>query len=302
MGRKNRRQRVHPTRIAWPAVHCQPGKPVFLSFLLLLMSAILHGGCSQNEDGVILPGERIAVLGELPVAKTIAEEPLLAFQLPRAQKLASWPQTDRNASHAPGHILLNAEFTRQWSRDIGSGFDSRTGVRLRSQPIIAENKIFTLDIAGDVSAVSAENGQLLWQISLSEQVDYDVVGFGGGLAYDHGRLFVTSGYGVVSAISPGDGQILWSNLLETPFRAPPTVAGKQVYAINHANRMYVFDTESGALLWDYQAIAGNISLAKAAAPAVQGELVVAPFSSGEIIALQSGNGAFLWAETLNRTG
>ena len=53
--------------------------------------------------------------------------------------------------------------------------------------------------------------------------------------------------------------------------------------------------------WTYQALEEPARFLRASSPAVSGETVVAPFASGEITALQAGNGTELWSYVLSLT-
>ena len=56
--------------------------------------------------------------------------------------------------------------------------------------------------------------------------------------------------------------------------------------------------DQGTVLWTYQGIVETARMLTVPAPAVQGEVVIAPFSSGEIVALRAQNGGVLWQDAL----
>ena len=66
------------------------------------------------------------------------------------------------------------------------------------------------------------------------------------------------------------------------------------------NTLLTFETATGAPSWTYQALSEPARILGASTPAVSGDTVVAAFSSGELVALRSGNGNDLWNEGLSR--
>ena len=53
-----------------------------------------------------------------------------------------------------------------------------------------------------VSAHDAKTGKGLWRTDLVTKLEKPEVGFGGGLAFDGGQLFVATGFGDVFALNP----------------------------------------------------------------------------------------------------
>ena len=58
-----------------------------------------------------------------------------------------------------------------------------------AQPLVVEGVVYTMDALSTVSAFDAETGRNIWEVDL-EQEDEDEGYFGGGLAYEAGRIFV----------------------------------------------------------------------------------------------------------------
>ena len=83
-------------------------------------------------------------------------------------------------------------------------------------------------------------------------------------------------------------------------RGAPTVAQGRVFAVSADNEVFAFDAATGAESWSYQALVEPARFAIASSPAVQGDTVVAPFASGELVALRAQNGNELWTDVLSR--
>ena len=138
------------------------------------------------EKQVPLPGKRVAVVladgatGSIELAA--ADRPLT---LPPPHQNDAWPLPGGVASHSPGHLVLPATIRTAWSADVGQG-SSKLG-RLTASPIVADGRVFTLDAAGQVTALS-QTGSIVWRATLTPEKDKDYKAFGGGLAAEGGRL------------------------------------------------------------------------------------------------------------------
>ena len=77
-----------------------------------------------------------------------------------------------------------------------------------AQPIVADGKLFAMDAGSTVSARDAGGGGETWRVDLTPDEERDGL-FGGGLAYDEDRLFVTTPFGLVFALDPNSGAELW---------------------------------------------------------------------------------------------
>lgn len=84
-----------------------------------------------------------------------------------------------------------------------------------------------------------------------------------------------------------------------PIHAPPAVGGGRVFAITVENALYALDQTDGRDVWPpHRAMSDTARLSGSAAPAVSGDVVVGPFTSGDLVALRSDNGRVLWADSL----
>ena len=59
--------------------------------------------------------------------------------------------------------------------------------------------------------------------------------------------------------------------------------------------------KTGQQDWSYRGISEPARVMRASSPAVTGDTVIAPFSSGEVTAVRASTGQPLWQQTLSRT-
>jgi outer membrane protein assembly factor BamB len=242
-----------------------------------------------------LPGDRLSVLG---LERRLEPDPALAdaeIRLPDAVLNADWPQAGGRSNHAMQHVQLDGTLHQQWTTSVGDGA-SRYGEPL-SQPIVAGGRVFAMDSQDVVVAIDAATGHRVWENDLEPEAAKDHA-FGGGLAVAGDRVFVTTGYGQVLALEVATGHQVWRQQVASPMRGAPTVADNRVFAITVENRLEVLSAEDGHRLWTHSGLPETAGLVGAASPAVEGDIVVVPYSSGEIFALRVENGRPLWSDNL----
>ena len=83
----------------------------------------------------------------------------------------------------------------------------------------------------------------------------------------------------------------------TPVRATPTLVDNKVIVLTLDNRTLVFEKEDGSLIWEHQGIQNTTSIIGEPKVAVEGNLVLVPYSNGDIFALNLTNGRELWKQT-----
>lgn len=274
-------------------------------FLLLIGVLTGCGGAPSLSDinpfakkEVKLPGTRLAVMSTEDTVKIDSSAAQTPIQLTQAYSNTAWTQPGGNERNAPGHLALSGGLKTLWDRSIGKG--SSSDGHLTASPIFYEGRIYTLDTLGKVRAISAGNGNEVWETSTTPENEKENEGFGGGLAIDNGRLFATTGYGQVVAMNAGSGKVLWKKDLKVPIRSLPTAAKDRVFVFTTEGNLYTLSGIDGAELWSYRGLPETASLLSSASPAVADNVVIVPFSSGEIGAFNIETGQAIWTETLTR--
>ncbi len=270
-----------------------------------LLAAALVAGCGDLLPDWIgaaeeppLPGERISVL---KLESSISPDPRIAdleVRLPPPYSNEHWPQAGGYAAHAMHHLAIGENLRPAWSADIGEAADGES--RILASPVVAAGVVYTMDANAQVSALRAEDGRLLWRVSLAPENEEDGE-LGGGIAYYGQRLYAATGYGEVLALDPRDGSLIWRNRIGIPIRAEPTVSAGLVFVLTYDNQLHALATETGEVVWTHVGIAEVAGLVGAASVAAAGGLVVAPYSSGELFAFRAENGRIAWSDSLTRT-
>ncbi len=259
-----------------------------------------------------LPGRRISVLKADEKGSISGPEATGPIMLPPAMANASWSQPGGVASNAPGHLAMGEALKTIWTADAGEGSSKRQ--RLTAVPIVFGNKIYTMDSEGTVQATSASDGSRLWSVKTvpEQKTGFDFVhpfntnnlsrnGFGGGLAAEGGKIFAATGFGSVLALDAGTGQVLWSKMFAIPIREAPTAAEGRVFVVNSESELLCLNGADGSQYWTQKGLPENAALLTSASPAVAGNLVFAPYPSGEITAIDIKTGQPKWTDSLTKS-
>lgn len=270
--------------------------------ILLVSAFIFLSGCSktsslfEKKDETRAQGDRISVL-ELQ-KNLIADTPLEkgeTFKIPQPWNNIAWPQAGGYPNHVMHNLALAENIKLRWKKNIGKG--STQELPLTAQPIVAAGKIFTLDAQSRLSAFNAASGKKIWDRKLKNKKEDDAV-ISGGIAFAHKRLYVTTGYDEIISINPENGETYWKKRLPAPARAAPSAVNGRVFVSTLDSKLTAFSAKDGSNLWTYSGISESAGLLSAASPAVNNDIVVPVFSSGEVTALRVENGSVAWSDNL----
>jgi outer membrane protein assembly factor BamB len=293
--------------------------------LVLLAGASVLASCSVYRDvedlfnidrKTKIQGERISIIQS---EAQLSSDPMLAavkMDLPPPKKNKDWPQPGGTPDNVLGNLMADGPLEQVWSVSAGKGTDDNS--RLTAPPIVAGGLVYVLDAQTHVFAFDALSGKPAWEKSLaptgqvgssswfnifgsSNEVD-PAKGFGGGLAYDNGKLFAATGFGAVTALDAKTGNQLWSVSTVVPVHSAPVVVDGRIYVITQENETQALDANDGHLLWDHRGTVESAGILSSAGVGVSGDTVVVPYSSGELFALRAQNGTPSWTDTLSRTG
>jgi outer membrane protein assembly factor BamB len=271
--------------------------PILRVLLTALLLALSLTGCDVfDKKKTPLPGERIAVMSDrkdIEPDKDAASTPVV---LPGPVVNDSWPQSGGFANYAMQHVAVGDSPQIIWTADVGAG--SSSSRILTTPPVVADGKVFAKDAYSTVTAYNADTGQRIWSVTLKPEKARDDDEFGGGLAYYGGRLFVTTGFAVVFSLDAADGKEVWSSAVSAPVRGAPLVFGDRVFATSIDNKLHALAAVDGSDLWTFSGLQEVSGYVGGNSPAGSGDLVVAPFTSGELVGLRLETGRTVWNESL----
>ncbi|WEK41604.1 MAG: PQQ-binding-like beta-propeller repeat protein [Candidatus Sphingomonas colombiensis] len=270
--------------------------PLVIAALVGLSGCGIFKGHGPKKTPTL--GERIPILVSENGAAVDPSLSAVAVTLPPAAPNDAWAQPGGNASKNMGNLALAASPTRAWSARIDGGSNRQ---RLGAAPVIADNKLFVVDVDAVVHAFRADTGASLWTTAMATGKKNTAARFGGGVSFEDGKVFATDGLGDVVAMNAADGAILWRAKPGGPLRGAPTVANGQVYVLSQDNQLFALGEADGKVVWAESGSLESQGVFGVAAPAAAAGTVIAGFSSGELNAYRYENGRTLWQDALSRT-
>ncbi|MFA5988000.1 MAG: PQQ-binding-like beta-propeller repeat protein [Sphingomonas sp.] len=270
--------------------------PVAIAALMALSACGIFKGGGKAKTPVL--GNRVPILVSESGAE--ADKSLAGVQvlLPAPAANEAWTQPGGDPSKSMGHPALGATLSRVWSATINGGSPRE---RLAASPVVADNKLFIIDVNAVVHAFAADTGRALWTAEVSRDKENRKARFGGGVSYDDGKLFAATGVGEVVALNAADGAILWRAKPGGPLRGAPTVSNGAIYMLSQDNQLFAMSEADGAVQWTRSGSLESQGVFGVAAPAAGRGTIVAGFSSGELNAYRYENGLPLWSDTLSRS-
>lgn len=289
--------------LALPACSSGPVKAV---------TGIFGGDDEEKKKEGDAPEEenRISILA---LNEEIEADPRFAgveIELPPSYTNTSWPTPGGEADHTLHHLSSAVTLETAWKADVGKAEER---ARLTSPPVVADGTLYVMDAKATVKALDALTGERKWETELAPKLKEKFrvrdmlsrpkaaqIGFGGGVTYDNGKLFVTSGFGFAAALDAATGEKLWQYDSEAPVRTPPTAYRGAVYFVTNTNDAIALNQDNGEKIWNFQSFEEAARILSSASPAAAGDLIVTPFSSGEVVAFLAGSGRPVWNDTLAR--
>ncbi|MDR2794499.1 MAG: PQQ-like beta-propeller repeat protein [Holosporaceae bacterium] len=256
------------------------------SAFIIISFGLSLSGCSQKE---ILQGAREDIITSTTTAVEHDKTPVLLAKNGFLNK--DVPQAFLNAAHCYPALKFAASGAEVWSSNLD--FESGKTLKMIASPVVAAGKIFCLDAAGVVYAIDQKNGQRIWRTStLVEGKDGQI---GGAIAYENGRVIVTSSFFECFSLDAKDGKILWRIKLPAPCKGEGiTVHEGKAFLMCANSSLQVIDIETGKIIWSHSGTIVDSIYLGSAGVAVDDGLVFLAYPSGEIFALLEETGAVIW--------
>jgi len=172
---------------------------------------------------------------------------------------------------------------------------NRASYRLR--PLLIGNRVYSIDTGGTIVGIDADKGRKLWKF------DTDLAPIT-GLAGNGQILIATSQDGDIIAYRESDDELelVWKTRVVSEIRATPLIDNDQVFVRSVDGKLRSLAIADGSEQWVVSRRVPALSLTGNSKPLVHGELVLAGFDDGKLIAYDRANGKIRWESTISVPG
>ncbi|MBP9722528.1 MAG: outer membrane protein assembly factor BamB [Gammaproteobacteria bacterium] len=193
--------------------------------------------------------------------------------------------TDNSEPPMPlAKIKPEKKFVKLWSEKVGGGDYSEY---LKLKPLALDSQIVTIDGRGTVQARNSLTGKLIWKNNLNKKVNSGVSG-------NSEKLFIGFADGNIAALDATSGKLLWQHPLDKNILSSSFYDSKNVYVQTTDGTLSSLDGLTGKLNWEYKVLVPDLTLYATSSPIVWGNMVIAGFSNGKIMAFNKATGNPEW--------
>jgi outer membrane protein assembly factor BamB len=159
------------------------------------------------------------------------------------------------------------------------------------QPAVLENAVFAASADGDLVRIAPATGEVVWKVDTKAKIS-------GGVGSDGFIVAVGTLRGEVLTFG-ADGKPLWQAQILGEVQSPPLVGRGLVIVRGSDFRITAFDAETGRRRWSYQRATAPLTLRGPSEMAFAGDLVVAGYPGGRMVALTGSSGGVRWDVTVS---
>jgi outer membrane protein assembly factor BamB len=179
---------------------------------------------------------------------------------------------------------------RAWSLPLFERWATRPYAAARMAA--ADGVAFVGTREGRLMAVEADSGAIRWARDLGGRIS------GGPTVGDGDRVYVGTSAGEVWALAADSGQTQWRSSVSSEVITVPRVAAGMVMVRTADDFLWALRAADGGERWSFNVEGRSLALRGGSRPAFADGRVFAGFSTGELVALESGNGKPAWRETV----
>ncbi len=164
----------------------------------------------------------------------------------------------------------------------------------RLRPLLAGERVYSIDTAGTISSVDPETGRRLWRFETGLAASAEL----GGNAQ---VLLATSRDGDIAAYGVRDEGLdsLWRISIDGEIRAAPVIFDDRVFVRSVDGRLRSLALADGSQVWMVSRRVPSLSLTGTSEPLVTAAAVYAGFDDGKLIAFDRNDGQVLWETTVS---
>jgi outer membrane protein assembly factor BamB len=176
-------------------------------------------------------------------------------------------------------IVSTSDLRVRWQANLGNAGE------FSFTPAVVGNSVYAAARDGTVARI--DNGSTIWRISAGQVLS-------GGVGSDGQRVVVGTPKGDVLAFDASNGKEIWRARASSEILAAPAVSAGLVVVRSGDSRIFGFEPNDGKRRWVYQRSTPPLSLRSAVGVFLAGDVTLAGFPGGKLVAIANNNGAAVW--------
>lgn len=266
----------------------------YKKLLTLISLSTLASSCS---DKVILEGERKELIlnSKTMTVDTSIQNETVVIAAPVTAN--SWEMQGYNSTYTLPNLKFSGQFKQVTSFNGGKG--SSQGKVLLYTPLIQNDHLYAIDPNGQLKCFNLNTGSLVWEKEYvaDKQQKYSMSVTGMTINGNVGYLSLSTNQGIAVKLD-SNGDVMWQQKLSDIARIAPRVHDSTVFYSNIDNVLEARDTKTGKVKWTYQSVQEEAMLLGGANITATSSHIIAPFGSGEVVALNS-DGVMVWNDQIS---
>jgi len=268
---------------------------IFIRKILVIISILILFSCSEKQVEVENQNQRFSVLKyDSEISETLTLD-VSEINLDPPREFYYWTKDLQNPQNNLGHISTQSSFNKK--KKIVSGAKEPLNL---IQPVFFEDNLCYLDNKGFIECLNVKTKKIKFKIDIKNEgiKKYEIIR--GGLSYFDGYLIFVDGYGKLVSINVDTGEIRWQKSIQFPILSSPLIYRDFIYFVSADNRVFAIEFDSGELAWTFQTIVESKKSIFTSAPVAFENIIIVPFSNGELIAFKYDNGTPLWSDLTSK--
>lgn len=189
---------------------------------------------------------------------------------------------------------VDSEFTpnSQWRTSVGNGVGQYYS---KLSPEYAYGKVFVASRDGIVKALDPENGKLLWEAEVEEDV---IPRLSGGITAGYSQIFIGSENGEVFAFDAESGELNWQVEVNGEVLTSPATDGNMVIVHTNNGVLIALDQATGETKWTISTEVPNLTLRGNSTPVPASGGVFWGTANGRLAAAIVERGQLIWQQPI----
>lgn len=175
-----------------------------------------------------------------------------------------------------------------WSDSVSDGAEDYF---LTFSPAVTDAAVYSVARDGTVLKLDRKEGDEIWEVETELSIS-------GGVAAGFGRVVFGTSNGETVALSEEDGKQLWRVSVAGQVLSAPGISPDRVVVQTIDGRLHGLNAETGEQVWLYDTSIPILTSRGEASPMILGNIVLAGFANGKMVALQASDGLVGWEKAV----